>query len=257
MAEPLERTGNRYRQLGGGLFPKTCFRFVHRSNSPGDRSRAPMLLDLVDNLTHSSYIAHSWADAAGNRVWASPSTVLRIARRGSWRFLIELRRLRNRAEPFLVGLLKRLTTGFGRIGIDPARADEQCRGNDDSFQHECPPLSDLCPYPSTGSPYKKKTTCFAGHQRGPVTPVPHPCYSLRQRIIQNVPCFFASPSATVPVSYWSWRIRWAGRESKSTTYRVTLDYSMSACFVSSRCFWRYCMKGVPPVPTAVGLLAWD
>jgi hypothetical protein len=30
-----------------------------------------MLLDLVDNLTHSSYIAHSWDDAAGYRVWVS------------------------------------------------------------------------------------------------------------------------------------------------------------------------------------------
>jgi len=49
----------RYRQFGGGLFPKTCFKFVHRSNSPGERSLAPMLLDLVDNLTHSSYISHS------------------------------------------------------------------------------------------------------------------------------------------------------------------------------------------------------
>src|SRR5580765_6311567 len=61
------RTGDDYRQLGGGLFPKTCLRFVHRSNSPGERSRAPILLDLVDKLTHSSYIAHSFSDAAGRR----------------------------------------------------------------------------------------------------------------------------------------------------------------------------------------------
>ena len=54
-----------YRQLGGGLLPKTCLRLVHRSNSEVERSRAPMLLDFVDSLTHSSYIAHSSADAAG------------------------------------------------------------------------------------------------------------------------------------------------------------------------------------------------
>src|SRR5215831_18657164 len=65
------RSGEDYRQLGGGLFPKTCLRFVHRSNSPGERSRAPILLDLVDNLTHSSYIAHSCSDAAGRRDWRS------------------------------------------------------------------------------------------------------------------------------------------------------------------------------------------
>ena len=62
-----------YRQLGGGLFPKTCFKFVHRSNSPGERSRAPMLLDLVDKLTHSSYISHSRADAAGRRDCGAPA----------------------------------------------------------------------------------------------------------------------------------------------------------------------------------------
>lgn len=56
-----------YRQLGGGLFPKTCLRFVHRSNSLGERSRAPRLLDFVDSLTHSSYMAHSSAEAAGIR----------------------------------------------------------------------------------------------------------------------------------------------------------------------------------------------
>ena len=71
MTEPAGRTVNDYRQLGGGLFPKTCLRFVHRSNSPGERSRAPMLLDLVDKLTHSSYIAHSFSDAAGRRGWES------------------------------------------------------------------------------------------------------------------------------------------------------------------------------------------
>ena len=71
MAELTGRTGDDYRQLGGGLFPKTCLRFVHRSNSPGERSRAPMLLDLVDKLTHSSYIAHSCSDAAGRRDWES------------------------------------------------------------------------------------------------------------------------------------------------------------------------------------------
>ena len=71
MTEPAGRTENDYRQLGGGLFPKTCLRFVHRSNSPTERSRAPMLLDLVDNLTHSWYIAHSCSDAAGRRGWES------------------------------------------------------------------------------------------------------------------------------------------------------------------------------------------
>src|SRR6185369_18094694 len=55
-----------YRQLGGGLLPKTCLRLVHRSNSDVERSRAPMLLDFVDSLTHSSYIAHSSGDAAGS-----------------------------------------------------------------------------------------------------------------------------------------------------------------------------------------------
>lgn len=48
-----------YRQLGGGLFPKTSFKFVHRWNSPVERERAPMLPDLVDNLIHSWYISHS------------------------------------------------------------------------------------------------------------------------------------------------------------------------------------------------------
>jgi hypothetical protein len=30
-----------------------------------------MLLDLVDSLTHSWYIAHSFSDAAGRRDWES------------------------------------------------------------------------------------------------------------------------------------------------------------------------------------------
>lgn len=61
----IERSDD-YRQFGGGLFPKTCFRLVHRSNSLAERSRAPMVLDFVDNRTHSSYMAHSSADAAGS-----------------------------------------------------------------------------------------------------------------------------------------------------------------------------------------------
>jgi hypothetical protein len=42
-----------YRQLGGGLFAKTSFRFVQRWNSPGERFLAPRLLVLVDKVIHS------------------------------------------------------------------------------------------------------------------------------------------------------------------------------------------------------------